>query len=103
MSAWLSTGSLFFGFAAWGIPVVEINLHQKAQGIRNYSLYSFTLCAIAVVLQLFEIKHRVALGDFSSIMDTIGATTVAAVILVVVTVMLNAICIVLSKEKIDRA
>ena len=102
MFVWLSAGSLFLGFAAWGIPVAAMKLHQEGRETRNYSIYSFTLCAIAVVLQLFEIKYRVEMGDFSAIMDTIGATTVAAVILVVVTVILNALGIVLSREKIDR-
>ncbi|WP_084170957.1 hypothetical protein [Desulfofalx alkaliphila] len=54
---------------------------------------SFSCCAIALVLQIFEIKHRVQIEDWAAIMDTIGPLSWVSVILVVITIFLNVIAI----------
>ncbi len=91
MSAVFSLGSLLLGIAAWAIPMIAVKLHRKGRPFASFSIYSFTLCTIALMLQLFEIRHRAAIEDFSAIMDTIGTVSVAALLLVIGTVALNAV------------
>lgn len=89
MSTFLSLGSLLFGIVAWALPIVALKRREKGLRATNYSFYSAASCTIALILQLFEVKSRVNLGDWDSLMDTTGATCVAAVILVAITFVLN--------------
>lgn len=51
------------------------------------------MCSIALVLQVLEIGRLVDINDLSAVMDTIRAVGIAAVTLVVVTVVLNVIAV----------
>jgi len=82
-------GSLVLGVVSWIIPMLAVSQYHKGHKQKNFSIYSFTSCATALVFQLFEIRHRVNIEDFSAIMDTIGAISVVSVILVVITFALN--------------
>ena len=44
---------------------------------------------LSLLLQLFEVKNRVNLGDWSALMDTVHAVTLAAVVMVVVMIVCN--------------
>lgn len=60
---------------------------------------SFSLCAISLTFQLFEINHRVLLGDYAAIEDTIRAILIASIALISVTVILNVVAFVKAKNK----
>ena len=90
MTTFLNLGSLILGVAAWIIPITAISMRKKRQ-LNQFSIYSFSFCAAALMLQLLEVQHLVKIGDLSAIMDTIRATCIAAVVLVIVTIALNLI------------
>lgn len=87
MSAFLNITSLILGLIAWVIPFPLLCRRQRAAPAAT--LASGTACAAALLLQLGEIAHRVAIHDYPAIIDTIGAVVLAAVILVTVTAALN--------------
>ena len=81
--------SLLLGLGAWGLGIAALS----GRGPGRASAGSFCLCACALLLQIAEVAHRVNLGDYSAIEDTIGAILVASVVLVVVTMVLNGIAL----------
>ena len=81
-----NVGSLALGLAAWGIAVAAIRANRR-EGL--LSAGSFACCCGALILQFLGIRTRVEHGDLSAVMDTIGATLTGAVVLSVVTVLLN--------------
>ncbi len=101
MSVFFSAGSLGLGLIAWIIPIIAMNRRKGKTDGMTFCLLSFSCCAIALVLQLFEIKHRVNIEDWSAIMDTIGAVSGVSVVLVAVTVFLNTLAIAVLKSEND--
>ena len=97
ISILLNIGSLVLGFGAWGWAVLAIR-GRKAAAYRNV-VFSFCLCAVSLVMQLFEVRNRALQGDFAAIEDTIGAVVFAAVVLVAVTVVLNLAALVKARKK----
>ena len=91
MSIFFNLGSLILGLVSWIIPIFVAIQYKKGCKLKHFSIYSFTSCAIALVLQLFEVRNRVNIQDLSAIMDTIGAISFVSVILVSVTFILNVI------------
>ena len=94
----LNIGSLILGACAWLFAGMAITTQKAFTSHRN-TLASFSLCAISLVFQLFEINRRVLLGDYAAIEDTIRAILIASVALVSVTIILNLIAIVKAKNK----
>lgn len=88
MISWLNTGSLLLGLAAWILAALRIFGKGASRG-EPLSLWSFSACAASLCLQLFEVCCRVALGDWSALLDTVDAVARAAVFLVSVTFLLN--------------
>ena len=86
MSAFFNLGSLILGLAAWGLPLLAIG---KKDRFSLCCLGSFGCCILSLLLQLFEVKNRVNLEDWSALMDTTHAVVVAAVVMVVVMVVSN--------------
>lgn len=86
MSAFFNLGSLILGLAAWGLPFLAIG---KKDRFSICCLGSFSCCILSLLLQLFEVKNRVNLEDWSALMDTMHAVTLVAVIMVVVMVVCN--------------
>lgn len=87
----LNIGSLAFGLIAWLIPLV-VRFRAAKLGLQKryfFTIISFSACAVALCLQFYEIKHRVEINDFAAIMDTIAALAQVAVILSVITILLN--------------
>ncbi len=85
--------SLILGIGAWIFAFLAIVSPKAVTSYRNTAL-SFSTCAFALVFQLFEINRRVSIGDYSAIEDTIKAVVIAAVVLGVVTVVLNMVALV---------
>ncbi len=94
----LNIGSLILGACAWLFAGLA-NTTPKAFISHRNTLASFSLCAISLVFQLFEINRRVLLGDYAAIEDTIRAVLIASVALVSITIILNLVAIAKSKNK----
>ena len=100
MSAQLSLGRIILGLISWIIPVLAMSRYQKGKpGFERstFSVLSFSACLLSLILQFFEIKHRVALHDWSALMDTIGALCSVAIFLVIITVALNVLALAMQK------
>ena len=94
----LNIGSLILGALAWLCAGLAITTVKAFTSHRN-TLMSFSLCAISLVLQLFEINRRVLLGDYAALEDTIRAVLIASVALISITMILNLVALVKSKNK----
>ena len=94
----LNIGSLILGACAWLFAGLAISTPKASASHRN-TFASFSLCAISLMLQLFEINRRVLLGDYAAIEDTIRAVLIASVVLVFVTIILNLVAIAKEKNK----
>lgn len=86
MSAFFNLGSLILGLAAWVLPVLSLG---KKDRFVLCCLGSFGCCIFSLLFQVFEVKNRVNLADWSALMDTMHAVTLAAVIMVAVAVISN--------------
>lgn len=87
MSAFLNIASLTLGLIAWVVPLALLLRRQRATP--GATLASGAACAVALLGQLGELAHRVAIHDYAAIADTIGAIVFAAAVLVIVTTALN--------------
>lgn len=88
--------SLLLGLSAWALGLGALMRKGGCAGSRS----SLICCALALLVQLFEIRRRVEAADWAALMDTVPALTTAASVLVIVTVLLNALA--LLKEKKER-
>ena len=86
--------SLVLGIGAWGVAAAAISKPAKSH---ISTVLSFALCAISLVVELFEISRRVNLGDYAAIEDTIRAVIIASIVLVVVTIILNIVAYVCNR------
>ena len=85
MTYFFHLGSIFLGLMAWGIPLAAIALKKKS----NCCGLSFTCCCCALAFQIFEIKHMIDIGDYSAVMDTTKAISIAVIVLVTGTLIIN--------------
>lgn len=88
--------SLVLGIGAWGVAAAAISKPAKSH---ISTVLSFALCAISLVVELFEISRRVNLGDYAAIEDTIRAVIIASIVLVVVTIVLNIVAYIKARKK----
>ncbi|HLR69701.1 MAG TPA: hypothetical protein VK105_21645 [Virgibacillus sp.] len=93
----LNLGSLLLGIIAWVVPFLAMKHPSKK--CFNFIIFSFSACIASLCLQLFEINNRVQLEDWSALMDTIGTLIWVAVILAVITIILNIIAVVICTQK----
>jgi cytochrome c oxidase subunit 4 len=100
-AGWLNLGSLLLGLIAWILPVVNLVQHNKADH-RNwvaFSVASVSACAISLCMQIFYTDHLVKIEDWSALMDTSSAVALVATVLLAVTIILNAITLVVYSRK----
>ncbi|WP_281885195.1 hypothetical protein [Paenibacillus sp. YYML68] len=93
MTGWLNLMSLIFGLIAWLVPIVYL-LRTEKQADRNRMTswaISMSSCAISLLLQLFHFYFMVKNEDFGAMIDTNGVVQFAATVLVVGTILLNAV------------
>jgi uncharacterized membrane protein YhfC len=101
---WLNGGSLVFGLIAWILPIGGI-LFLKAKHPQSWSslaAMSFAACAIAIFFQMMYNQHLIDINDISALLDTSKAVTMISGILLVITVMLNALNVGISQRKIKK-
>lgn len=89
MSVFLNLGSILLGLISWALPLASITLRKKSGTASFLSTASFACCSFSLLFQLFEVRNRVNLEDWSALMDTINAVILAAVVLICITAVLN--------------
>lgn len=98
----LNLGSLVLGLIAWLLPVVNL-MQSKKQNNLNWvvlSMMSLLACAISLSFQIIYNNHLVNIEDWSALMDTSDAVTSAASTLLIVTILLNAITLLVYRRRI---
>lgn len=95
-SGWFNFGSLVFGLIAWILPGILLLRHQKADPgtVVVFSVASVSACAISLCLQIFSLSHLADIEDWSALMDITPSLRVVAALLLIVTLILNAITLV---------
>lgn len=83
-----NVGSIALGVIAWLLSIWAIGKYKPWK-----RSYSYLLCAMALLLQLFEVRNRFLGGDYAAVEDTIMAVIIAAVMMMCVTVILNAVAL----------
>lgn len=97
----LNLGSFVLGLVAWILPIVNIMLYNKHDH-RNWatlSIISISTCAISLCFQIFYNYHLVKIADWSALMDTMGTVTFAAVVLLIITIILNSITLMIYRDR----
>ena len=97
----LNLGSLVLGLIAWILPVVNL-MRYKKHDHRNWvalSIMSISACAISLCFQIFYNYHLVKIEDWSALMDTTGAVAFVAAVLLIVTIILNAITLIVYRDR----
>lgn len=77
--------SFALGLLALGLGIAAI----CKNGCRWYVLFSLTACGVSLAGQLLEVQRRVALSDWTALMDTMDAVVHDAVLLLAITTALN--------------
>lgn len=93
MISFLMIGSLILGLIAWILPCMNIGRHETNYN-KNWAIYSIvsiSACAIAISLQVIYSNYIVQIGDWTSLMDTSGTSTLLSIILLIGTLILNGI------------
>ena len=88
----LGSGILAWVFGCWAIA------SKTARKSHVFSVASLSLCSIALLAQLIELGRLVLKNDLSAVMDTINAVNFAAIVLIVVTIALNGVAVIRSKN-----
>lgn len=101
MIGWLNIGSLVLGLIAWLLPVVNLVRYilGKQRNWAILSILSISACAISLCFQIFYNNHLVKIEDWSALMDTTRAVAILSAVLLVVTIILNAITLVVYRDK----
>lgn len=92
MTTFLNLSSLFLGLGAWGVALWGV-VRRRPQ------LLSVVLCALPLLLELYEVGNRVRVGDVSAVMDTIRAVNIAGTVLVAVTLLMNLLAFLRQKNE----
>ncbi|MDD3571313.1 MAG: hypothetical protein PHY44_09460 [Lachnospiraceae bacterium] len=101
MSTFLSLVSLILGIISWVAPSIAIMRYNSnnSEKYGKLSIISFSSCLASLNLQFLEFNHQVQLQNWSSLMDITGTLKWIAVILSVITILLNTAVYLLYKEK----
>ncbi|WP_328515421.1 hypothetical protein [Halobacillus yeomjeoni] len=76
-----------------GGPILSL-MKDKKRGSKHWvamSILSFSACGISLCFQLFYTYHKVVVQDWAALMDTMYVVSVASAVLLVVTILLNAV------------
>lgn len=104
MDGWLNVMSLVLGLVAWILPVVNLMCYKKRNN--NWvmlSLLSVSACAIALYGQIAYHNHLVEIEDWSALLDTSEATVLVSKVLLVVTLILNALTLFVYRGRVVKS
>ena len=96
MSILCNLARIVLGLLAWTLPVVAMVRRKNAAGC---CAGSFLLCSLSLLLQLVNMVYLCRIRDFSAVEDTVGAVALAAIVLVIGSMILNAIAALISKKQ----
>lgn len=93
----LNLGSLILGLIALAFPIVNIAQHNKANHnkVIAFSVISVSACTISLCMQILYTNHLVKIEDWSALMDTSSAVSMISILLLTVTILLNAVVLVM--------
>lgn len=95
MFVFLNLASLVLGLIAWILPVISLMSYRNGKGNGAIlSVISMTACAISLCFQILYGNHLIRNEDWSALMDTTRAVTLASIVLLTVTIILNAIALI---------
>lgn len=77
--------SLLCGILAWAVPIRAL----RGKTYLLPAIISLSLCATSIALQIFEIRSRVHVNDWSALMDTIDVLSFVVVVQLSVSILLN--------------
>ncbi|MEZ4517454.1 MAG: hypothetical protein R3C44_11690 [Chloroflexota bacterium] len=100
-AGWLNLGSLALGLIAWGLAIFNLVLPNKSNN-KNwavFSIMSLSACAVSLCLQIFYTNHLVTIEDWSALMDTSQTTAWVAAVLLIVTLILNAVTLLVYRNQ----
>lgn len=97
----LNFGSLVLGLIAWILPVINLIRYKKHDHTSwvALSIISISACGISLCFQIFHSYHLVKNQDWFTLMDTTGVVASVAAVLLIVTFLLNAITLILYRER----
>src|SRR5699024_7433507 len=97
-------GSLVFGLIAWILPVVNI-MRYRDQNYENWillSVVSLSACSVSLFLWIYSFYERVKAEDWGALMDTISVIASVPAILLIGTIILNAITLILYRYRTTK-
>lgn len=100
----LNLGSFVLGLIAWILPVVNL-MRYKKHDRRNWitlSIASISACAISLCFQIFYNYHLVKIKDWAALMDITDNVAFAAAVLLVITIILNAITLLVYRDRTEK-
>ena len=97
----LNLGSLMLGLIAWMLPVVNLMRYEKYSHRHwvAFSIMSISACAISLCFQIFYNYHLVKIADWSALVDITDNVVLVAGVLVIVTIILNAITLIIYRDR----
>lgn len=101
MMSFLNLGSFLLGLIAWILPVINL-MRYKKHDRWNWvilSVLSMSACAFSLFFQIYYIYHKVKISDWAALMDTMNVIVFAATVLLIVTIILNAITMLVYRDK----
>lgn len=104
MISLLNIGSLILGLIAWILPIINLILY-KNHNHKNwfaFSIMSLSACAISLCFQIFYNNHLVKIEDWSALSDITGAISFVSAVLLIVTITLNAIILLIYRDRIAK-
>lgn len=100
MIAWLNFVSILLGLIAWILPAINISRYKKrSSSWITLSMISLIACSISLFFQIYSFYERVKAEDWSALMDTISVIASVPAILLIGTIILNALTLYLYKNK----
>lgn len=98
---WLNIGSFVLGLIAWILPVVNLMRYKKHdhKSWVALSILSMSSCSISLYFQIIYNRHLVKIADWSALMDTTDAVAFVALVLLIVTVILNVITLLVYRDR----
>lgn len=87
----LNIGSVVTGLLSLIFALIAMSRYGDNKRGALWSLFSCLCCILTVLFQLFEVAHRVNIGDISAIQDTINVIAIFAGIFVVGLSVINAL------------
>ena len=92
----LNLGSLLLGLMAWILPLIKLIKKNKKED-RSWPMFVFIsigACAVSLFLQILYRHHLQIIEDWSAIMDTSFGVVFVSSVLLIVTLVLSALCLI---------